>query len=142
MSGEFRVRPADWQRDANALQHVRRTIFVVEQQVSESLEWDGADAECIHALAEDAGGQAIGCARLLADGHIGRVAVLASHRGRGVGDALMRYMIAQAASLGHRRVVVNAQTHALRFYERLGFAAVGEEYDDAGIPHRTMVLDL
>jgi predicted GNAT family N-acyltransferase len=142
VSGEFRVRPADWQRDANALQHVRRTIFVVEQQVSESLEWDGADAECIHALAEDAGGQAIGCARLLGDGHIGRVAVLASHRGRGVGDALMRYMIALAASLGHRRVVVNAQTHALRFYERLGFAAVGEEYDDAGIPHRTMVLDL
>ena len=54
----------------------------------------------------------------------------------------MRYMIALAASLGHRRVMVNAQTHALRFYERLGFAAVGEEYDDAGIAHRTMVLDL
>jgi predicted GNAT family N-acyltransferase len=142
VSGGFQVRPADWQRDARALQHIRRTIFVVEQQVSESLEWDDADAESIHALAEDAGGQAIGCARLLPDGHIGRVAVLASHRGRGVGDALMRYMIVLAASLGHRRVIVNAQTHALRFYERLGFAAVGEEYDDAGIPHRTMMLDL
>jgi predicted GNAT family N-acyltransferase len=142
VSTEFRVRSADWERDADALQHLRRTIFVVEQQVSESLEWDGVDAECIHALVEDAAGRPIGCARLLPDGHIGRVAVLASHRGLGVGDALMRYMIALAASLGHDRVMVNAQTHAMRFYERLGFAATGEEYDDAGIPHRTMVLDL
>jgi predicted GNAT family N-acyltransferase len=142
VSIEFRVRPADWERDASALQYLRRAIFVVEQQVSESLEWDGVDAECIHALAEDGGGRPIGCARLLPDGHIGRVAVLASHRRLGIGDALMRYMIALAASLGHDRVVVNAQTHAMRFYERLGFAAVGEEYDDAGIPHRTMVRDL
>ena len=138
MSDGFRVRVADWVRDERALCDVRRAVFIDEQHVPEALEWDGIDGECRHAIAEDAMGHAIGCARLLPDGHIGRVAVVAAHRGRGVGDALMRCMLVLAAELGHRRVMVNAQTHALAFYERLGFAAVGDEYDDAGIPHRAM----
>ena len=138
MSDGFRVRVADWARDGHALRDVRHAVFIVEQDVPEWLEWDGIDGDCRHAIAEDSTGRAIGCARLLPDGHIGRVAVLAAHRGRGVGNALMRCMLALAAELGHRRVMVSAQTHALAFYERLGFAAVGEEYDDAGIPHRAM----
>jgi predicted GNAT family N-acyltransferase len=138
MSDGFRVRVADWVRDERALCDVRRAVFIDEQHVPEALEWDGIDGGCRHAIAEDDMGHAIGCARLLPDGHIGRVAVVAAHRGRGVGDALMRCMLVLAAELGHRRVMVNAQTHALAFYERLGFAAVGDEYDDAGIPHRAM----
>jgi len=132
------VRDADWTRDLDALQALRRAVFVVEQDVPEAIEWDGIDADCRHAIAEDGAGGVIGCARLLPDGHIGRVAVVATWRGHGVGDALMRHMIALARSLGHRRLMLNAQTHALRFYERHGFAAVGDEYDDAGIPHRAM----
>lgn len=138
MSEGFRVRVADWERDRSALEDVRRAVFVDEQHVPEALEWDGVDRKCHHAIAVDPAGCAIGCARLLPDGHIGRVAVLAPYRGRGVGDALMQCMLALAGQLGHRRVMVNAQTHALAFYERLGFVAVGEEYDDAGIPHRAM----
>lgn len=138
MSDAFRVREATWERDLDALQQLRRAVFVVEQEVPEALEWDGIDTDCRHAIAEDDADRVIGCARLLPDGHIGRVAVLADWRGHGVGDALMRHMIALARSLGHQRVMLNAQTHALRFYERHGFAAVGEEYDDAGIPHRAM----
>ncbi|MEP6941465.1 MAG: GNAT family N-acetyltransferase [Betaproteobacteria bacterium] len=134
----FRVRDADWERDMDALKDLRRAVFVVEQDVPEVLEWDGVDGDCRHAIAEDDTGRVIGCARLLVDGHIGRVAVLADWRGKGVGDALMRHMIALARSLGHHRVMLNAQTHALRFYERHGFAAVGDEYDDAGIAHRAM----
>jgi predicted GNAT family N-acyltransferase len=132
------VRVADWARDGPLLRYIRRAVFVDEQHVPETLEWDGVDGECHHAIALDAMGQAIGCARLLPDGHIGRVAVLAAHRGRGVGDALMRCMVALAGELGYRRVVVNAQTHALTFYERHGFVAIGDVYDDAGIPHRAM----
>ena len=89
-------------------------------------------------IAEDAAGQPIGCARLLPDGHIGRVAVLASTRGQGVGDALLERMISLARELGYPRVIVNAQTHALAFYARHGFVAFGREFDDAGIPHRAM----
>ena len=142
MSDGFRVRVADWVRDRPALQEVRRAVFVDEQRVPEALEWDGVDGDCRHAIALDATGRAIGCARLLPDGHIGRVAVLAPYRGCGVGDALMQCMLALAVELGHRRVIVNAQTHALAFYERLGFVAIGEEYDDAGIPHRAMERSL
>jgi predicted GNAT family N-acyltransferase len=138
VSHAFRVRDASWERDLDDLQELRRAVFVVEQDVPEALEWDDIDADCRHAIAEDDAGRVIGCARLLPDGHIGRVAVLADWRGHGVGDALMRHMIALARSLGYRRVMLNAQTHALRFYERHGFAAVGDEYDDAGIPHRAM----
>lgn len=138
MSVAFRVRLADWTLDQPALRRIRLTVFVDEQQVPEALEWDGIDGECRHVIAEDTAGEPIGCARLLPDGHIGRVAVLASARGQGVGDALLRRMIALASELGHRRVLLNAQTHALAFYERHGFVAFGPEFDDAGIAHRAM----
>jgi predicted GNAT family N-acyltransferase len=132
------VRLADWASDERSLRDIRQRVFMVEQGVTADLEWDGIDQECRHALAEDGEGQPIGCARLLPDGHIGRVAVLADWRRRGVGDALLERMIALARELGHTRVMLNAQTHALAFYARRGFVAYGPEYDDAGIPHRAM----
>ncbi len=138
MSSAYCVRLADWARDQAALRDIRRAVFVVEQNVPEALEWDGIDGDCRHAIAENTAGEPIGCARLLPDGHIGRMAVVAAARGQGVGDALLRRMIALASELGHARVIVNAQTHALAFYERHGFVAFGPEYDDAGIPHRAM----
>jgi predicted GNAT family N-acyltransferase len=137
-----RVRLADWTRDQASLQRIRRTVFVEEQKVPEALEWDGVDADCRHVIAENASGTPLGCARLLPDGHIGRLAVLASARGRGIGGALLARMVALAAELGHRRVVVNAQTHALAFYERHGFVAFGPEFDDAGIAHQAMARPL
>ena len=138
MKGDCRVRLADWVRDQAALQRIRRVVFVDEQKVPDALEWDGIDGDCRHVIAEDPAGQPIGCARLLPDGHIGRVAVLASARGQGVGDALLERMISLALELGYPRVIVNAQTHALAFYARHGFVAFGPEFDDAGIPHRAM----
>ncbi len=138
MNRGFRVRLADWALDQPILEQIRRTVFVDEQKVPEALEWDGVDGDCRHVIAESAAGDPIGCARLLPDGHIGRVAVLAAARGQGVGDALLTKMIILASELGHSRVVVNAQTHALAFYERHGFVAYGPEFDDAGIPHRAM----
>jgi predicted GNAT family N-acyltransferase len=138
VSGVCRVRLADWTHDRPILQQIRRAVFVDEQKVPEALEWDGIDGDCRHSIAENATGEPIGCARLLPDGHIGRVAVLAQARGQRVGDALLERMIALAAELGHQRVIVKAQTHALAFYARHGFVAFGAEFDDAGIPHRAM----
>jgi predicted GNAT family N-acyltransferase len=137
-----RIRLADWTLDQPVLRQIRRSVFVDEQKVPEALEWDGIDGDCRHVIAENVAGEPIGCARLLPDGHIGRVAVLASARGQGVGDALLEEMIVLASELGHSRVVVNAQTHALAFYGRHGFVAYGPEFDDAGIPHRAMERNL
>ncbi|QTF93939.1 GNAT family N-acetyltransferase, partial [Halomonas sp. BM-2019] len=87
-------------------------------------------------------GVPIGTARLLPDAHIGRVAVLPEARGLGIGVALMRAAIEAARRQGHDAVELAAQTHALAFYENLGFSAYGEVFLDAGIPHRNMRLPL
>lgn len=131
-----------WQDEAARLAAVRRAVFVDEQHVPEALELDDADAGCVHALATTADGMPVGTGRLLPDGHIGRMAVLASHRGRGLGAALLRTLIDAAGAHGHERVELAAQLHAIGFYERFGFAAHGPVFDDAGIPHRAMTLSL
>jgi len=140
MSSETRVtvRVGDWSTDRAALQSIRHSVFVIEQDVPVELEWDGLDAQCTHLLAADADGQPVGCARVLSDGHIGRMAVLAPWRGRGVGRRLLQAAIAAAAAAGFEEAQLNAQTHALGFYEREGFIAHGPVFDDAGIAHRTM----
>jgi predicted GNAT family N-acyltransferase len=138
----FRVRVTDWETDEAKLKSIRYDVFCVEQSVPESLEWDDIDVQCRHVVAEDEAGRAIGCGRLLPDGHIGRVAVRAGWRGKGVGAALLERLIALASERGDARVMLNAQTHAMPFYSRYGFAAVGEPFDEAGIPHQAMEATL
>ncbi|MCG7600957.1 GNAT family N-acetyltransferase [Halomonas sp. McH1-25] len=138
---DLRVIHGDWQTLGQAAAELRRRVFVEEQHVSEEEEWDGQDPVCLHFLAYLAG-QPVGTARLLPDGHIGRVAVLAQARGRGIGLALMHGAIEAARLQGHDEVILAAQLHALPFYERLGFRAYDQEFLDAGIPHRNMRLTL
>ncbi len=137
---DFSVREGSWRDERRLLQAVRHAVFVVEQQVPPELEWDGADADALHALALDEQGHAIGTGRLLPDGHIGRMAVLAAWRGQGVGGAILRFLLAHARRRGDTALHLNAQTHALGFYQRHGFVAQGGEFMDAGIPHRQMTL--
>lgn len=136
----FHIELVSWKSHRFALQAVRRTVFIEEQRVPESEEWDQMDAVCLHALATGSNSEPVGTARLLPDGHIGRMAVLAACRGRGVGAALLRAMIAAGKARGHATFHVNAQTHALGFYSRFGFVAHGPEFLDAGIPHRAMTV--
>ena len=122
---------------------LRRVVFIEEQSVSEADELDGLDDTCLHLLARD-GATPVGTARVLFDGEvakIGRVCVLKSHRGTGLGAGLIRAALAEAKGRA-RRARLGAQVHALGFYEALGFTAVGPVFDDAGIPHRDMVRDL
>lgn len=137
----YRVRPADFAdpADAAAAREVRRVVFVIEQGVPESLEIDGRDAGAVHALAFADDGSAIGTARLLPGGKIGRVAVLAPWRGRGVGAALMRCLLDAADAHGWDEIVLHAQSWTVGFYEKLGFVIEGDEFEEAKIPHRRMV---
>lgn len=137
---QYSVHPASWHDDRAALQDLRRRVFIIEQHVPESLEWDEADAACQHVLAFDTQLRPVGTGRLLPDGHIGRMAVLREWRGRGVGAAMLDFLIACAWRQGHAAVHLNAQTHALGFYACRGFVAHGDEFMDAGIPHRRMTL--
>ena len=132
-------------RDIATCRALRRVVFIEEQGVPEADEIDDLDEAAVHLLAS-LDGRPVGSARLLSfgdTGKIGRVCVLKDCRGTGLGAALIRAAVAQFAGRGGiARVKLGAQTHALGFYERLGFRAYGPEYLDAGIPHRDMVLDL
>lgn len=139
---EFTVRTATWQCDITLLQDLRRTVFIREQQVPESLEWDEFDAVSLHALAHDAKGRVVGTGRLLPDGHVGRMAVLRDWRNHGVGSAILVLLIDHARRRGDTALHLNAQTHAVGFYERHGFVVHGDEFPDAGIPHRRMTMQL
>jgi len=138
----FVVRHVDYESHRDALRAVRRTVFIEEQGVPEDLEWDEIDARCRHVLALSVEGSAIGTGRLLPDGHIGRMAVLKPWRGRGVGSAILAFLIDLARRNRFATVRLHAQTHALGFYARHGFTALGDEFMEAGIPHRAMLLRL
>ena len=132
-------------RDIAACQGLRRVVFIEEQGVSLADEVDGRDGGARHLLAV-LDGAAIGTARLLTEGDtgkIGRVCVVRTARGQGVGAALIRAAVEVFRGVpGVAKVKLGAQTHALGFYEGLGFQAMGEVYQDAGMPHRDMVMKL
>jgi predicted GNAT family N-acyltransferase len=139
---ELRVELVDWLEAEPVIRAIREAVFISEQAVPEELEWDGLDPLCTHALVWNDLGDAIGTARMQAEGTIGRMAVLKDWRSRGAGRALLQTLLELATRHGLSRVTLAAQLHALGFYERAGFHAVGDPFMDAGIPHRLMVRDL
>ncbi|CCK30749.1 acetyltransferase [Streptomyces davaonensis JCM 4913] len=145
------VRVASDAADREACFAVRREVFVGEQGVPEELEYDAYDAVAVHVLAVREDGVPLGAGRLLYGeaaaakvgddltvGSLGRLAVAKAARGLGVGAALVRGIEDAARARGLAAVDLHAQTHALGFYERLGYAAYGPEFADAGMPHRAM----
>lgn len=133
-----RILELDWSEGRDRLLSVRHEVFVVEQKVPAEIEEDEHDPLCVHFLACDDTGTPIGTARLSAGGKVGRLAVLAEHRGRGLGRALMLAVIAAAEKKNLPELRLHAQTHSIPFYESLGFRAEGPVFDEAGIPHRRM----
>jgi predicted GNAT family N-acyltransferase len=138
MTTPFSIRILAWPEAQPLARPVRLKVFVEEQRVPVELEWDEWDEPSDHAIAFDAQGNAIGTARLLPDGRIGRMAVLKTWRGQGVGAALLEAMLEQARQRGMMRVSLHAQTQAAGFYQRFGFVECGETFMEADIPHVTM----
>ena len=121
---------------------LRRAVFVTEQGVDSSIEWDGLDDAATHFLALDES-RPVGTARLRwldeATAKCERVAVRAADRNAGWGRWLMTAVDDHAADTGATRCVLHAQQSAVTFYEKQGYQAVGEPFSEAGIPHRKMV---
>jgi len=142
----LRIELTGWEEARDRASQVRHEVFVDEQGVPRELELDARDALCVHALAFDGNGAVVGTGRLLPaveeagrlTGHIGRMAVRRSQRGRGIGGAILERLINAARDRGDQRIVLSAQTHALEFYRAHGFTPVGENYIEAGIEHRDM----
>jgi predicted GNAT family N-acyltransferase len=147
----YEVRVAEERADREACFAVRKEVFVREQGVPEDIEYDAYDETAVHVLAVRADGVPLGTGRLLHGeaaaaktggdltvGSLGRLAVAQEARGLGIGVALVRAIEDAARARGLAAVDLHAQTHALGFYERLGYEAYGPEYPEAGIPHRAM----
>ncbi len=135
---DFGIEPGDWEGLGQAARSVREAVFVVEQGVPRELELDANDSRSRHVVARDAFGTPIGTGRLLPDGHIGRMAVLASWRGQGVGRALLERLLDEAGAAGMSSLALNAQVQACGFYGKFGFVEVGAEFIEAGMAHRAM----
>ncbi|MFQ6310527.1 GNAT family N-acetyltransferase, partial [Lysobacter capsici] len=146
MSAGFQVVAVlDYAAALPALRQVRETVFVQEQNVPAELELDAHDPLCQHVVAFADDGTPIGTGRLTPDRRIGRMAVLAPWRGRGVGEALLAALLQRAGELGWRRggggkSPLHAQLPAQRLYARHGFLPYGERFVEAGIEHRSMRL--
>ncbi|MEZ8965122.1 GNAT family N-acetyltransferase [Vibrio breoganii] len=136
----MRVEIVDWQ-SKDEIFFVRNTVFTAEQGIDTNLDFDGLDEEAVHALVYD-NDEPIATGRMLEDGHIGRIAVLISHRGKGLGTSIMEALVDEARLRSFSRVYLGAQVHALDFYQKLGFEPIGERYEEVGIEHQTMQLSL
>jgi predicted GNAT family N-acyltransferase len=134
----LRIVTGDWGSLREDAQKVRVEVFVIEQNVPVELEWDEGDEVSTHAVAYDEQGQPVATGRLLPDGHIGRMAVSQSLRGKGIGKQVLVALLEHARQDGHEELVLHAQTHAVPFYEQQGFIAEGEEFIEADMPHRLM----
>jgi len=142
----LRVVTGPWhtlQRDAAPL---RRAVFVDEQGIPASEEWDAADATALHAVAYNHLGQAVGTGRVLAAesgvGKIGRMAVHHALRGTGVGRRVLQALEDAARARGDHTLRLSAQRTALPFYVRLGWLPEGDPHEEVGIPHQSMVKHL
>ena len=129
-----------WEEAEPALRVIRTAVFIHEQHVPEAMEWDEFDAISIHLLACNTIGQPVGTARLLPDGHIGRMAVLKEWRGQGFGSAMLRRLLQELTLRRQQKAQLNAQSSAVPFYEKFGFKVLGEEFMEAGIPHVKMTF--
>lgn len=127
--------------DLAEVRRIRHAVFCMEQQIDESIEQDGLDASAVHVLTY-VDGKPAATGRLLVmaeEFNIGRMAVLPEFRGQRLGDLVVRLLIRTAFDMGGEQQVVHAQIGVRGFYEKIGFVAQGEIYEEAGIPHITMV---
>lgn len=135
---DYEIQSGTWTQFAAEAKSIREQVFIQEQRIAPEDEWDAQDAVALHFVVY-ATGQAIATARLLENHSIGRVAVLKSQRGLGVGRVLMQHII-QVAKQQRPWVKLSAQEHAIPFYQSLSFQVEGESYLDCGIPHVDMRL--
>jgi predicted GNAT family N-acyltransferase len=136
----------EWAVMQSAAQSVRTAVFVNEQGIAPEDEWDTDDDTALHAVMFDVNGQALGNARLLQPSatiaKVGRMAVLKDARGNGYGARLLQALIRCARQRSHKEVRLSAQRTAEGFYAAHGFVAMGEPFDEVGIPHVEMRLSL
>ena len=142
----YEIQSDDWARLAADAKPIREQVFIQEQHISPEDEWDADDATALHAVLFDREGRPLGNARLLQPSpsmaKVGRMAVLKDVRGQGIGSRLLKALLRCAQERDHQEVRLSAQKSAEKFYAAHGFCPIGAPFDEVGIPHIEMKLDL
>jgi len=140
------VRVGRWDELGSAAGTIRQAVFVDEQKIPAEMEWDAADASCLHAVAFNRFGQALATGRLLEHvpgvAKIGRMAVVRAMRGGRIGREVLDALMRSAKQQGFGEVLLHAQLSAAGFYTRAGFVQRGDAFEEAGIGHVEMVRAL
>ncbi|MDB9529391.1 GNAT family N-acetyltransferase [Oscillatoria sp. CS-180] len=131
------VSVVDYRLYEDLIRSIRKAVFVNEQCIPAAIEKDSDDLLSQHVLA-CCGRQVVGTGRLTPKGRIGRVAVSRPIRRRGVGFSIMQKLLEVAQQDNHQAVVLAAQYHAIKFYEKLGFRREGDAFTEVGIMHVMM----
>ena len=137
LMSEIVVKTVDFTDQYSEISEIRTSVFIKEQKVPVELEWDEFDEDSIHIMAYY-NNKPVGTARLLNDGHIGRMAVLKAYRNRNIGQNMLKYILDIAKKQSLKTIELSAQEHAVEFYQKYGFKVISGIYLDAGIPHYDM----
>ena len=137
----FRVQSGHWDKLEQDAKFIRKQVFIIEQNIPEEEEWDDQDVISQHFVIYDQD-QPIATARLLQNHSVGRVAVVKAYRGQGLGQMIMLEIISYAQKQGLSVLTLSSQVHAISFYEKLGFTVQGNPYDECGISHIEMTMNL
>ena len=158
LPGSLEISIVDWAQSSRTLRQIRIRVFIEEQHVPEALEWDGLDETALHLLAQIQAPkttdehqashiarqtEAVGTARIIINNniaHIGRMAVLPHWRGKGIGHKILLKAILECQQRSVKKIILNAQTYVLNFYQKAGFKISSDEFIDAGIMHKEMTL--
>jgi YbgC/YbaW family acyl-CoA thioester hydrolase len=140
------VRVGSWAELGSDARAIRSDVFVHEQKIPADLEWDAADAGCVHAVARNRFGLPLATGRWVQQeagvAKIGRMAVIAPMRSASVGGRVLAALMQSARRAGNHEVMLHAQSSASAFYSRAGFVVRGPVFEEAGIPHVEMVKAL
>ena len=140
------VRVGTWNELGTHARAIRTEVFIEEQKIPVAMEWDDADAHCVHAVAFNRFGLPLATGRLLRHGpgvaRVGRMASIQALRGSGLGRAVLDALMQAARARGDVEVRLHAQTSAQAFYARAGFSPSGPVFEEAGIPHIEMTRPL
>lgn len=137
---DFAIAIVNWHEKLAEITSVRWAVFVEEQNVPESIDFDGSDTDYIHVLAWDKNNRPVGTARINRKGRIGRMAVLKDYRMQGIGTKMIQTLMDYGRKNSITDFHVSSQVTAVGFYEKMGFEPFGEEFIEAGIKHINMKL--
>ena len=137
----YQVKHGRWDQLQQDAKLIRTQVFICEQGITEADEWDDQDVISQHFVIYDQD-QPIATARLLENNSVGRVAVLKAYRGQGLGQMIMLEIISYAQKQRLSVLTLSSQVHAISFYEKLGFTVQGNSYDECGISHIEMTMNL